>query len=267
MECHDVRRLIEVFIAEECSVETTASIVAHLEHCPACRAEVEGLRRLRTAARSAFERSPDLAPSPAFSAALRTRLRAKTVAPPSWLNRRGWLAAAASVVVAAGTGWGWREYSLSGLSSLVRRAVGDHRFCALDFKLTENPIELEEAARRYGAVNALLSDVEPSSANLSGGALRIVERHSCVYEGTRFMHIVLLYKNQSVSLLIADDRSRTPWGPGATPSTLPQTDGFQVAAFHGDQHAVFLVSSLNDTDLEEVATAMYGPINEVLKQG
>jgi len=75
IECREVRQLAEAFVSEQLLVETTHAIVAHLERCPACRAEVAGLRRLRAAGRSAFTNAPDLAPRPEFLSTLTARLQ------------------------------------------------------------------------------------------------------------------------------------------------------------------------------------------------
>lgn len=271
MECRDVRQLAEAYVTEQLLVETTRAVVAHLDRCPACRAETEGLRRLRAATKSAFAAAPGLAPDPAFAAALASRLRAQAVpvrAGQAWWQHR-WLALAASVLLIIGAGWGWREWSASGLSALLRAAVGDHRFCALTFKLAEPPIPLDEAAHRYGGVYGLLVDVEPSTTALSGGELRIVERHSCVFEGRRFAHIVLRYRDETVSLLVADDARAAvlPGGDAVVDTTLsdmPVTDGFHVATFRGARHVVFVVSSLARDDVREVAQAMIEPVSRAL---
>lgn len=272
MECREVRQLAGAFVSEQLLVETTQAVVAHLERCPACRAEVEGLQRLRAATRSAFEGAPDLAAPPEFAVALTSRLqtegaRHRATSTP----RRLWLAVAASVLLVAGAGFGWREWSASGILALVHAAVGDHRFCALTFKLAEAPIPLDEAARRYGEVNQRLETIEPSATTLTGGPLQIVERHSCIFDGRRFAHIVLQYKDETVSLLVTDDPRGALWGElagtNATPSELPATDGFHVASFRGARHAVFVVSSLNDDDVQEVARAMVGPVSRALAGG
>lgn len=269
MECREARQLAEAFVSEQLLVETTRAVVGHLDRCPACRAEVEGLRRLRAATRSAFERAPHLAIRPEFAAALTSRLQLDSARQGAgWASRGLWLAIAASIVLMAGAGWGWREWSNSGLTALLHAAVGDHRFCALTFKLTERPIPLEEAARRYGGVSGLLETVEPSTTTLSGGPLRIVERHSCVFDGQRFAHIVLRYKDETVSLLVAEEvrsgEARTADGARATPLALPVTDGFHVASFRGARQVVFVVSSLTDDDVQEVAQAMAGPVSRAL---
>jgi hypothetical protein len=279
MECREVRQLAEAFVSEQLLVETTEAVVAHLDRCPLCRAEVEALRRLRAATRSAFERHPDLAARPELRSELTAMLATRVKADPVRLRptpkpRLTWLAIAASLLLIMGAGWGWRAWSTSHLSALLHAAVGDHRFCALTFKLTERPIPLAEAARRYGSVvDGLLQTVEPSTIALNGGPLRIIERHSCVFEGRRFSHIVLRYKGAPVSLLVtADTRpGRVLWGALAgapqTPSVMPVTDGFHVASFSGARHVVFVVSSLNDADVHDVAGAMAVPVSRALAAG
>ncbi|MEO6238271.1 MAG: hypothetical protein ABIQ52_14835 [Vicinamibacterales bacterium] len=264
MECREFRQLAEAFVSEQLLVETTHAVVAHLERCPTCRAEVAGLRRLRAATRSAFEQAPDLRIRPEFVADLRSRLSGEGARQRARrMPRRRWLALAASLV--GGAAWGWREWSTSSESALVGTAVGDHRFCALTFKLTEAPIGLEEAARRYGRIYRAFETVQPSTATLGGGPLQILERHSCVFEGRRFIHIVLGYKDEKVSLLVTDDvRAADGTQPDASLSSLRATGGFQVASFGREQHAVFVVSSLNATDVREVAQAMIGPVSRAL---
>ncbi|MBA3270570.1 MAG: zf-HC2 domain-containing protein [Acidobacteria bacterium] len=274
MECREVRQLADSFVSEQLLVETTHAVLAHLDRCPPCRREVEGLRRLRAATRSAFEGAPYLSADAGFAAALTSQLRAGAARQQTaHAPRRLWLAIAASVLLVVGAGLGWREWSAaSGISALLHAAVGDHRFCALTFKLAETPISLEEAARRYGGVDGLLETVEPSTPILTGGPMRILERHSCVFDGRRFAHIVLSYKDETVSLLVTDDPhpGGAPWGKFArksdTTSALPVTDGFHVASFRGARHAVFVVSSLNAADVQEVAEAMLGPVSRALPE-
>lgn len=270
MECREVRQLAEAFVSEQLLAERTRSLVAHVERCPACRGEIEGMRRLRSATQSAFERAPDLAIRPEFAAALTARLRGQAIRRQPARMWRTWFAVAATVLLVAGSGWGWREWSASRFTALMHAAVGDHRFCAVTYKLEERPIPLEEAALRYDRVNHYLETVEPSATTLSGGPLRILERHSCVFGGRRFAHIVLRYKGQFVSLLVAaDDRPGGRLARGFAradnrPSAMPVTDGFQVASFRGVRHAVFVVSALSDEDNQEVARAMAGSVSRAL---
>jgi hypothetical protein len=275
MECREVRQLAEAFVSEQLLVETTQAVVAHLERCPACRAEIEGLRRLRAATRSAITRSPDLTIRPEFRAALTARLQQEAIRrkPPPRMTRT-WLAIAASLLLIAGVGLGLRGWSALSFSDLLRAAVGDHQNCALTFALAEPPIRLAEAARRYGGIYQRLETVEPASATLSGGPIQIVERHSCVYHGRRFAHIVLRYKEQAVSLLVTEDQRRGGllWSGGASTDAsidpmiaeLPATGSFHVSSFRSPRHVVFVVSSLPGSDVQEVAQAMVASVAQAL---
>jgi len=223
MECREVRPLIEAFVSEQLLVETTQAIVAHLERCRGCRAEVDGLRRMRAAIRSAVETSADLSPRAEFLSMLTPRLQTEAArGRPARMRRRAWMAVAASLLIVVASAVGLREWSASTLEALLHAAVGDHRFCALTFKLAERPIPLAEAAQRFGGVHALLAAVEPATTTLSGGPLRVMERHSCVFEARRFVHIVLHYKDEPISLLVPTDRDQLSsdiWRVG------PPTDG------------------------------------------
>ena len=250
--------MAEAFVSDQLLVETTQAIVTHLERCPACRAEVAGLRRLRAAGRSAFAAAADLTARPEFLASLRVRLQTEATRPSSsrWTI---WLGTAASILLVLGLVLGLRQWSILNLSALLHAAVGDHRFCALDFKLAEQPITLEEAARRFDPVNRRLATLEPVTATLSGGPLRILERHSCVFEGRRFAHIVLVYQGQAVSLLVTTDE-----GVWTMPSEFPITDGFHATALRGSKHVAFVVSVLGDDAVREVAAALATPVAQAM---
>lgn len=270
MECRKVRQLAEAFVREQLLAETARDVVAHVARCRSCRIEIDGMCRLRSATQTAFERAPDLAIRPAFATALTARLRGQSTRREPARTSRTWFAVAAAILLVAGSGWGWREWSASRFTALMHAAVGDHRFCAITYKLEERPIPLEEAALRYDRVNHYLETVEPSATSLSGGPLRILERHSCVFGGRRFAHIVLKYKGHFVSLLVAADERPGGWVARALvraddrPAAMPVTDGFRVASFRGERHAVFVVSSLADADNQEVARAMAGSVSRAL---
>ena len=269
MECREVRQLAESFVTEQLLVETMQAVVAHRDRCPPCRAEIEGLRRLRAGLRAAFDASDDLRARPELAGAVRERLRSTPGRGARRTALSQWVAIAAMVTILAGGGFALRGWSGRGLTALLRAAAGDHQFCALTYKLTERPIPLAEAARRYGAVNAALETVQPSSAALSGGPVRVLERHSCLYDGRRFAHIVVGYKGRAVSILVAEkDTMRGALGPGpstgAGVSAMPATAGFHVVAFRASGRMVFVVSALDAADVQEVAQAMIGPVSRAM---
>ena len=274
MECRKVRELADAYVSEQVLVETARAIVTHLDSCPACEADVEGLRRLRASVRSAYLASTELSPRPDFVAALGSRLRSNAMRDAggsSW--RRTWLALAATAVLVAGGGFGLRGLGVSGFTAIVQAAVGDHRFCLVAFKLTERPVPLAQAARLYDdPVDRSLDTVQPSATELSGGPVRILERHSCVFDGRRFAHIVLRYKRELISLAVTPDERLLRNFPGASSPgngsivSLPPVDGYHVAAFRGPHHIAFVISTLGDDDLREVAQSMESSVSRALRE-
>lgn len=270
-ECREVRQLADAYLSEQLLVETTHDIVRHLEGCPACRAEFDARRRLRTATKSAFERAKALGPRPAFAEAVRSRLAAEASAQAApAMSWKRWGAVAAGLIVVAGLGLGAAQWlSVSSLAALARLAAGDHENCALTFRLAEKPITLEQAAREFDRAFGALAAVDPSTTALPGGPLSVVDRHSCVWEGVRFAHLVLRYKDTLVSVVIASDANAQPsWIPwqalDGEPAQLAPADGLQTAAFRGARHVAFVVSALPDDDVRDVARVMAGPVARAL---
>lgn len=269
MDCREVRRLLDAFVSEQLSVETTHAIVAHLDGCPGCRAEVEGLRRMRTTMRRAFEAAPGLQMRPEFAATLAAKVQAAGTAPQSrrWFSRH-WLTLAATLVIVTG-GAGFGAWSSARLRELLHAAVGDHQNCALTFALAERPIPLADAVR-YDQVNQALQSVMPAAATLPGGPVQVLERHSCVYDGRRFAHIVLRYKGEAVSVLVAADSrpGAGVWFAGPPRdgrlADVQTIDGMRVTAFYQSQHSAFVVSSLSADDLRAVAATIVEPVSRAL---
>ncbi len=273
-ECRKARELADAYLSEQLLVETTHDIARHLDGCSACRAEFEARRRLKSAAKLAFERSAELQATPEFATALRARLAAEAALPvarptPWRRSWRPWGALAASLLLVVGIGVASLSWlSPSSLAALARLAAGDHLNCALTFRLAEKPISLEQAAREYDAAFGSLQSVMPSSATLPGGPLEVVDRHSCVWEGVRFAHLVLRYKDTLVSVVVAGDSGATaawlPWQQLDHDQAMPSVDGLQMTSFRGARHAAFVVSALPDADVEAVARAMQGPVSRAL---
>ena len=274
MSCREFRELIDSYLAEELLVETNHEMLRHLEECASCRAELADRRRLRVHLKSAFNGSPDLQAGPGFAATLASQLRGPGRAPrPGWRRLSPWWALAAGVALAAAIvgGGGLRRAAVERLTraqpagltqavwQLARAAAGDHRDCALHFRLAERPIPLEEAARRFDpAFHALRQAVRSIHGDGSDVPIDIVEDHACVFEGRRFAHVVLRYRGQLVSVLVTGrgDQSRAAADSGAsTPAiaSLHGVEGFEAATFNAPRHVVFVVSVLDALDTVAVA--------------
>jgi Putative zinc-finger len=268
MTCRDVRELADSFLAEELLTETNHEILRHLETCPVCRADLAARRELREGLRRAFQQASDLGPSPAFLANLRATLETAAHKPAGrGIRFRGLLALAATAVLAVGFLYGGREW-LSATGALARAAAGDHRNCALQFRLAERPITLEEAARRYGDVYRVLETLPPVGVSTAAGGAHVLERHACVYNGRRFAHVVLEYRGAKVSLLVTDLDGRVqPRLPG---DAFPQVTAagrvadVTVVSFRSGRHMVFFAGDISQSDLTTLADAIAEPLDRQL---
>jgi len=258
MECRNVRELADSFLSEQLLVETNHELLRHLETCPDCRVEIAGRRAIRDRLRGAFARAEDLRPRAEFTAELLATLR--PAQPATDMSRRSvlqsWWALAAGLALAAGGGLFVRHSSSrSRLGMLARDAAGDHQNCAVKFNLAERPIPLEDAGRRYGAPYAALATFEPPAVD---GSLEMLERHSCVYQGRRFGHVVFRYRGALTSLLVTDG------APPAAPELEPNEGGPAVASLPAGRFLGFIVADLDRQQVLRLAQTLSAPLSQHL---
>ena len=132
----------------------------------------------------------------------------------------------------------WRE--------ITHFAVGDHKNCALKFNLREKPITLDEAAEKYGKYNkdldkAVLEPLREIFPGKTSGEVKLLEAHSCVFDGRRFAHIVLRRQNHTISVLVTDADL-----PDETAASISgqAAENLEVARFSTKHHAVFVISDM-----------------------
>jgi len=247
MECREVRELADSFLSEELLTETNHEILRHLDSCRSCRAEIDARRSLRASVRTAFGRVEELQSRPAFVSELRATLRDSAgVAPPRRLSAwGGWWAMAATLVLAAGIGSFWVRDWIAMAGSLARAAVGDHENCALHFALAEKPIPLEEADAG-NAVYRLFEQIPPSDVITDSGPAHVLARHVCIYEGRTFVHVVLSYQGQPVSLLVTTAGGSRPLALQTSPHMTAgsRIDDMAIASLQAPGHLVYLVGAV-----------------------
>jgi hypothetical protein len=297
MDCRTVRELADSFLSEQLLVETNHEVLRHVESCAACRGELAARRAIRDRLRGAFGSAAELSPRLEFAAELvRTlKVRRDRVADPRLLSDRStdsgrpngragegglltppaadaagrqhpvsrravlrswWTAAAGVLLAAGGTTLGVRHArARSQLAALAVAAAADHQNCAIRFNLAERPIPLEDAARRYGMPYGQMAsfDVPPLTP-----AAETLERHSCVYGGQRFAHIVLRYRGAVTSLLVTHGD-----GPSA-PQLEPTGGAASVASLPAGGFVAFIVADLGGDDVLRVAQAIGPALNRHL---
>ena len=265
MNCRDVREVADSFLCEELLTETNHEILRHLDTCPSCRTEIDARRRLRGALRTAFNRAPELQPAGEFVDRLRDQLRQASVhRHRSWTFSGPWLALAASLMLAAGvTAAILLNRAPAPADALAQDAIGDHRNCALKYRLVRTPVPLEEAAQRFDSAYRLLLSAPADDISTPDGPVRVVERHSCAYGTHRFGHVILQYRGRVVSLLVtANDRATAAAESAeAIPHVIGRPmDGLSVVSVNGSRHAVMLVSDLENNELTQLAGIVSLPL-------
>ena len=283
MQCQEFREIVDSYLGNELIVETNHAIISHLEHCAECRRELAARRELRTKLREAFINAPQNQIRPEFAERLNAQLQARTpgkrdtrvatdVTVRSALRwgRKSWLALAACLLLAVAFGLVAIRQRVSSVENreaikteLAKSAVGDHRDCAIHFRLAEKPIDLEAAGRKYDPVYINLTKAVFTEQAGAPADAEFVEAHSCVLEGRRFAHIVFKYHGRLVSFLVTDT-GRTGETRGSTPPALADQevtacsplDGYQVSCFQTARHAVFVVSDLSEGENLALARAL-----------
>ncbi len=291
--------MMDSYLGDELLVETNHEVLRHLENCAACRSELAARRGLLAQMRLAFKTAPESQMNQAFAVRLRNDLRETALRPSIWekwkkgsfSGSRLLAATAACLLLMSLFGVVWFNQSPSpdniavsdenqtdnpaelsrptkspvtqavqiAWREITHSAVGDHKNCALDFRLEEEPITLKKAAEKYGKFNRDLDKTIAASLNeifpekqlgKTSDKIQIFEAHSCVFEGRRFAHVILLYHSRRISVLVTEADF-----PGETDGEIysEATEGMFVARFRTARHAVFVVS--NSTAAENVIIA------------
>lgn len=287
MRCRDFREIADSYLSDELLVETNHDVIRHLETCADCRGELAARRELRNKLREGFQNTAELQMGDEFAARLKAKVRDVGLRRSrlSAANRAAYIAIAASLVIAAALGFRvvyqrWHSQSLpsftsggnrdekidrersGGGSDLVRvalteSAIGDHRDCALNHRLDEKPINLDEAGRKYDRAYINLVNAVVSEVTLPAG-VELVEGHSCIFKGQRFGHVILKYQDQLVSVLVTSIEAQVQGASARAgePFASAQFDDYHLAYFETERHAVYVVSGLSDTENLSIARAI-----------
>ena len=266
IQCRDARERADSFVAGELSAESSHAVMRHLESCPTCRADIDARRALREQLRGAFLADRTLAARAEWAADLAGRLQSSAApSQPAAVSRwwSGGLALAATLLLAASVAlyFGAGSRGAAALSDLARMAAGDHRNCAIKFALAERPIPLADAAARYDAIYRAFERTPADSFTARGGTVEVVDRHSCVYNGRRFAHVVMRYQGQVVSLLVTTEPagwlSRLPGSSGDDMNApLASVGDDVVRTGRAGGHAVFFVGDAGSQAVRDVADAL-----------
>jgi hypothetical protein len=306
--CQEFRELIDSYLSGELLVETNHEVLRHLENCALCRNELAVRRELRMRLRSAVKNSAEMQIDPLFVRRLQSSLRETALRSTAWekrkyaglFNAKIWALTVACLLVAAFFLAVWLrlseptretarpETNLPDLISespiptespllaaihiawreIAHAAIGDHRDCALDFRLREKPITLEQAAERFGKFNkdldkTVIAAINESPVENPADKIEFLEAHSCIFQGRRFAHVVLRYRNHLVSILVTN----TDLPDENIDVIAIQSEGIMKAAvFSVAHHAVFVVSDLTEAENSAIARIVSPSVRRHIEQ-
>lgn len=304
MECRNFREVADSYLSNELLIETNHDVIAHLETCADCRRELAARRELRSTLRSSFANAEELQIDEQFAASLHMDLlhAASTASTSPTSRRRVWMAIAACLLVAASlglivvsqrrqsSGLGERQNPNRAevnpattpiptttadenlvLAEISTSAAGDHRDCAINHRLPQRPIALEEAGRKYDPAFLNLTKAVMSNLGNSNEPTELVMSHSCVFKGRWFGHVVIRYRGRLASLLVTRldqsgeltvKQAPTDMDPEAQVIACSRADGFQISCFRTARHAIFVVSDLEETENLTLARRLAPPVYE-----
>lgn len=281
MDCREFWEIADSYLSDELTIESNHEAISHVEKCAKCRSELSARRAVRTKLREAFVAFPANRVRPEFMNKLTGKLRDAAVAERTRsfdlerarrIKRYSVLAIAACLLLAlligviivrqqssgpeqrtAQTGPGDQQIPIAIVrTELAKAAAGDHRDCAVRFRLAEKPIDLELAGQKYDPVYIGLKKSIFTERGVLPPGFQLVEAHSCVFQGRRFAHLVLKYRGSLLSILVTG----IPAGAEVHASSLneppsivcSQIDDYNVSFFQTARHAIFVVSELPEGD-------------------
>jgi anti-sigma factor RsiW len=243
---------------DELPVEVKHEVVAHVESCAECAADLSEREQVKRLLRSAARKidAPD---------ELRERIRRSIRSDRSVSFPRWTLAAAAAVVLLLGA-WGAIRYMSGNAASeramsVLRIGLRDHVECAIKHNFASRRLSIEEMGARLGAGYAGLVPI--IRERLPEG-YALTAAHACRVGGRDYAHLLLERGGAAVSLVITR-RGADGFPEADLATTLRATgvplhaagiDDHQVAGFETRDFLGFIVSGLSREENLRVASLL-----------
>lgn len=261
MQCRDFREVIDSFLSDELLVETNHEVLRHLETCAECRNELTMRRELRIQLREAVKSDAKFQMRDEFAVALKAKLKEtssrKNQSVFALRNPTSLLAIAASLILFISVSGIvlWQFFDKTSPTDFVRLAeqmrhyaVGDHKNCAIQHGLKEDPISLEKAAIKYDKAYKDIDKAVMKSFPNGKGEVELLGAHACIFEGQKFAHVVLRYQNKVVSVLVTGRGNKDIAVNDTQAISCNSFEGYQISCFETKSHSVYIVSDLTEQD-------------------
>lgn len=276
--CDRVREQLDSYLSSELMVETTATVLKHLEGCADCSRELESRLRLREALRRAVDQQvpPEhlgdtihrrlQQTRPAFAWALRGSL-------PSYGKWMVALAGLAAVVLVGIT----VQHSVALqrgrqlVASVLKLGVSDHVYCAIQgHNYPEVARPASELQARVGPEYAALVPVVEQK--LPG--FEVLEAHICTVPGSarKYVHFIARGRGTILSVVLTRRESETlptearlvTEHSGGIRLYENHLEGMDVAGFETNEYFGFVVSDLGQDSVVQLAALLAPPLRSQL---
>jgi anti-sigma factor RsiW len=268
VNCVETLERLDTWLDSELSPADSAAVERHLETCPVCSGVLANRKALRERLRHV---AGSAKPAPELAARIHSRLAADDS--PD-LMRRGFLAAAAMVLMSVGTYTAWKsghlrmtpasqeDYIASivpEVAPVMRIGLQQHVHCAVFRSYPAQTPGEEALARSLGAQYAGL--VREMETHVPGG-FRVVMAHGCEYKGRPYSHVVAKQGGDLISLLITRRADGEAFDGTSVYSS--GTSRFSIAGFETPEHLIYLVSDLDRSANAAVFESMTGSLKTVV---
>lgn len=241
MQCEEVRLRLDAYLDRELAETERALFRSHLESCPECGPEIAALERLRDGIRHA---APDYRASAELRSRIRFALRREAaVGAPGPSRAPGWLAYAASLLLAVAVGSGGTFLMLGkGQEGRVANEVIDsHLRSLLGTHLTDIASSDQHTVKPWFAGR---SDVSPPAIDLGAEGFPLVGGRLDVIEGKPAPALVYKRRQHVINLFVL------PASRGDRPENLSR-QGYSLRHWDEGDLGFWAVSDAAPSELAE----------------
>lgn len=241
MQCDEVRPRLDAYIDGELGEADCARLVAHLADCPECGPEAEALGRLRDGIRRSapIYRAPE-----ALRSHIRLALRAEAAASASTARAApGWLAYAASILVAvaAGSGGTLLVTGERQEDAVARELIDSHLRSLLASHLTDVASSDQHTVKPWFAGK---SDLAPPAVDLAGEGFPLVGGRLDVIGGKPVPALVYRRREHVINVFVV------PASRGDLSSTLSR-QGYSLRHWNEGDLGFWAASDAAPSELAE----------------
>lgn len=245
MNCEEVRPRLDAYIDGELAEADRALLRSHLESCPDCGPEIAGLERLRDGIRQA---APEYRAPAELRSRIRLALRREAAArAPTPSRAAGWLAYAASLLlaVAVGSGGTFLMVGERHEDRVASEVIDSHLRSLLGTHLTDVASSDQHTVKPWFAGR---SDVSPPAVDLAAEGFLLVGGRLDLIAGKPVPALVYKRRQHVINVFVL------PASLGGRPETLSR-QGYNLRHWDEGDLSFWLVSDAAPAELAEFERA------------